>query len=85
MMDMQAIPRTLSPFFQEYDFARLNVETAAHTIIERALQFGNRAELRWLFAAYSQAQITDWVRHFGEDRLPQPHRTFWQIVLETNE
>jgi hypothetical protein len=75
------IPLTLSPFFQEYDFAKLNLQADSHTIIERILQFGTRAELRWLFNTYSEKQITEWVREFGNEKLPQPHRTFWQIVL----
>jgi len=81
---MQTIPPSLAPFFQEYDIARLNPETDSFTIIERTLQFGNRSELRWLFRIYSRKQITDWVRRFGKDRLPQPHRTFWQIILDAN-
>jgi hypothetical protein len=79
---MQTIPPSLSPFFQEYDLARLNLEKASFTIIERTLQFGNRSELRWLFSIYTRKQIADWVRQYGKDRLPQPHRTFWQIILE---
>ena len=82
---MQTLPHSLAPFFQEYDFARLNPQKDSHTIIERALQFGNREELHWLFTSYSWAQISEWVRRFGKEKLPQPHRTFWQIVLEINE
>lgn len=82
---MQPIPASLSPFFQEYDFSKLNPQRDSHTIIERALQFGNRIEIKWLFATYSREQITAWVRQFGKDKLPQPHRTFWQIVLEVAE
>lgn len=76
------IPSTLAPFFQEYDLRQLNLQRDAFTIIERALQFGNRAELRWLFAQYPRQQITDWVQRFGKDRLPHPHLDFWKIILE---
>ena len=82
---MQTIPSTLKPFFQEYDLSDLAAERDAHTIIERVLQFGNRAEIKWLFTTYSQRQISDWVRRFGGKKLPQPHRTFWQTVLEIIE
>lgn len=81
---MQTVPSSLAPFFQEYDLARLNPEKDAFTIIERTLQFGNRSELRWLFTVYSHEQIKNWVKRFGKDRLPEPHRTFWQIILEVN-
>ena len=82
---MSDIPLTLAPFFQEYDFAKLNPQKDSHTIIERALQFGNRSEIRWLFTVYSQEQIVSWVRKFGKDKLPQPHRIFWQVVLDITE
>jgi hypothetical protein len=82
---MHPIPTTLAPFFQEYDLATLNPQKDAHTIIERALQFGNREELRWLFSVYGQDEIASWVRQFGKEKLPQPHRAFWEIVLDITE
>ena len=79
------IPLTLAPFFQEYDIARLNPQRDSATIIERTLQFGNRAELRWLFTEYAHAQITDWFRKYAKERLSEPHHTFWRIILEIKE
>lgn len=76
------IPSSLAPFFQEYDVARLDLQTAAPIIIERALQYGDRAELHWLFSQYSRGQIKDWVARFGGERLPHPHLDFWRIVLD---
>jgi hypothetical protein len=78
---MQPIPQTLAPFFQEYNFPLLNPERDAPLVIERTLQYGNRAELHWLFAVYSQEKIKEWVRRYGNDRLPQPHRTFWRTIF----
>jgi hypothetical protein len=82
---LQKIPSTLAPFFQEYDFEKLDAAIAAPLIIERALQFGNRAELRWLFAQYLRTQIVNWFIRYAKERLPNPHRAFWQIVLEIKE
>jgi hypothetical protein len=76
------IPLSLTPFFQEYNLAELNPQTDSHTIIERVLQFGNRGEIRWLFGTYTKDEIANWVMKFGNEKLPQPHRTFWQIILE---
>jgi hypothetical protein len=76
------VPSTLAPFFQEYDLISLDLQTAAPLIIERTLQYGDRAELHWLFAQYPRQQIRDWVMRFGKERLPHPHIDFWQIVLE---
>ena len=77
-----SIPVTLTPFFQEYNLAALNPQKDSHTIIERILQFGNRSEIRWLFDTYSQDEIKTWVKRYGNTKLPQPHRTFWQVILD---
>jgi hypothetical protein len=42
----QGMPRSLAPFFQEYNLENLDPEQAAATVIERTLRYGNRAELR---------------------------------------
>ncbi len=81
---MQPIPLSLTPFFQEYDISKFTHENNSHTIIERVLQFGNRAEIKWLFTVYSQEKISLWVGQFGEERLPQPHLNFWKLVLDSN-
>ncbi len=82
---LQPIPSTLAPFFQEYDFDKLDPKTAAPLIIERALQFGNRTELHWLFSQYPRTQIVDWFIKYAKEHLTNPHRVFWQIVLEIKE
>jgi hypothetical protein len=49
------IPASLAPFFQEepffpeYDLSALDLERSAATIIERVLQYGNRAEIHSFF------------------------------------
>jgi hypothetical protein len=79
---VQTIPLTLAPFFQEYDFTKLNPQSDAATIMERTLRFGSRAELRWLFTAYSRRQVTEWVEAWGKYALPEPHLAFWRLMLE---
>lgn len=81
-MSAESIPQTLAPFFQEYAFERLDLAANASLIIERTLQFGSRPELRWLFRHYSRPPIIEWVRSHAQERLPQPHRSFWRTVLE---
>lgn len=79
------IPRSLAPFFQEYDLADLDLRRSASTIIERVLQYGDRTELRWLFQVYPQGQIKAWVGQWGKYALPEPHLTFWKLVLDLEE
>ena len=82
---MQPIPSTLAPFFQEYNFALLNPQTDSATIIERTLCYGTRSELNWLFMQYTRPQIAEWFKRYAKERLPNPHLTFWQIILEIKE
>jgi hypothetical protein len=77
----QGIPRSLAPFFQEYDLDDLDPQRASATIIERTLRYGNRVELRWLFTTYPEAAIADWVRRWGRFALPEPHLAFWRLFL----
>ncbi len=83
--DSSSIPQSLAPFFQEYELASLDLRRSAATIIERVLQYGNRAELRWLFHIYSKEQIKTWIRRWGAYALPEPHLTFWSLVLALPE
>ena len=82
MTTTHPIPSTLAPFFQEYDLARLNPQRDSATIIERTLRYGTRAELRWLFVEFSRQQIIEWIQAWGKFALPDPHLSFWRLVLE---
>ena len=84
-MKEEGIPRTLAPFFQEYAFEKIDAERDAELVIERTLVWGNRAELRWLFARYGRAHIADWVRRVGSRRLPRRQLPFWRLVLNISE
>jgi hypothetical protein len=77
----RGIPRSLAPFLQEYDLDDLDPDHAAHTLIERTLRYGSRAEVRWLFAHYGRAAIVHWVRRWGKHALPAPHLAFWRLLL----
>jgi len=81
----QGIPRSLAPFFQEYNLEDLDPERAAATIIERTLRYGNRVELHWLFTCYPEAAIADWVRRWGRFGLPAPHLAFWRLLLNLED
>ena len=82
---MNTPPGSLAPFFQEYDLAHLDLERSAATIIERTLQYGNREEIRWLFSSYSEERVRAWLQCWGGDALPEPHLTFWQMVLDLQD
>jgi hypothetical protein len=76
------IPASAAPFFQEYDLKKLHVGTHAALIIERILAYGNRAELRWLVAAYGWEQIKEWIAETGVKRLPKGRYRLWCLVFD---
>lgn len=82
MTVMLKIPESMTIFFQEIDPAQLDLSRDADTIIERTLRFGNRAELRWLFACYGQPRIAAWVRDMGQYRLPERPLAFWRLLFD---
>ncbi len=84
-MTQRGIPRSLAPFFQEYDLEALDPDRARFTVIERTLRYGNRAELRWLFSRYPEAAITDWVARWGQSSLPPAHLAFWKLMLRLED
>ena len=81
----RGIPYSLAPFLQEYRIEDLDPERAMHTLIERTLRFGSRAEIRWLFHRYGEPAIAQWVHRSAAFRLPRPHMVFWQTVLHTED
>jgi hypothetical protein len=78
------IPKTLAQFFQEYTFENLDAERHWELVVERTLAYGNRDELRWLFARYGRERVADWVRRMGACRLPRRQIPFWRLVLEVS-
>lgn len=79
------IPRTLAPFFQEYTFDKLDATRDAELVIERTLAWGNREELRWLFATYGVEHIREWVERKGWGYLPKRRFNYWCLMLDVVE
>ncbi len=85
MAESRTIPPTLTRYFQEYRVEDLDIVQNADLIIGRVLEFGNRAELRWLFATYGADRIRDFVRRRGFRKLSKRAFTFWRTVLGITE
>ena len=79
------IPRSTAPFFQEYDFESLDVQSHSNLIIERILAYGSRAEVRWLVQTYGWEAIRAWLERSGSTRLPWSRYHLWCIVYAVAE
>jgi hypothetical protein len=78
----KGLPRSLSPFFQEYTLERLDPAEHGDLIIERVLAYGDRREVRWLLAYYGRARVREWVERMGARRLPWRRHTLWCVLLD---
>ncbi|MBN1147942.1 MAG: hypothetical protein JXA78_11860 [Anaerolineales bacterium] len=76
------IPPGLLPHFQEYDPANLDLERDSNLIIQRALEFGNWEETRWLFRVYGAKRIRAFLRQHGERWLPPTVFNYWRKLLK---
>ena len=80
-----SIPRSLAPFFQEYTFDQLDAERDWELVVERTLAWGNREELRWLFARYGRERVADWVCRKGWGFLPKRRFNYWCLMLDVTD
>ena len=78
---IEDLPATTAWLFPEYDFAEMDSERHAGVIIERVLEHGSWAELRWLFAYYGQPRVAEWVRQHGFRLLSKRSFALWRLAL----
>lgn len=81
----RGIPRSLAPFFQEYDLEKLDPDQHWELVVERTLAYGNRQELRWLFQRYGRPRIAGWVQRMGWRRLPKRRFNLWCVLLDIQD
>ncbi len=75
------IPASAKPFFQEYDFEKLNTHSHKTLLIERILAYGSRKEIQWLIKIYGKSSIKDWLAQSGSRRLPWRRYHLWCLVF----
>lgn len=78
------IPRTLYPFFQEYDPAELDIHRDADLIIQRTLEYGAWDDVRWLLSQYGVDRIRKFIRLHGERLLRPACFNYWRKLLKVH-
>jgi hypothetical protein len=79
------VPRSLVACFQESNLDALDPAQHGHLIIERVLAYGDRKELRWLFAQYGRPRVKTWVQQWGARRLPWRRYNLWCVLLDLGQ
>lgn len=71
--------------FPEYDFEEMGLEIHQAVIIERILEKGNWAQVRWLFNVYGKDAVTQWVRKHGFRLLSKRSFALWKLTLDIKD
>jgi len=79
------LPADSSWLFPEYLFQEMNLDEYASVIIERILEKGSWAQLRWLFVTYGEPELTEWVRQSGFRLLSKRSFALWRIVFDLQD
>jgi hypothetical protein len=54
-------------------------------VIERVLEKGTWAQLRWLFATYGEEDVAAWVRRHGFRLLSGRSFALWRLALDVTD
>ena len=69
----------LRPFFWDTEIEKIDIEKNRDYVIERILEVGDSAAVKWLFVTYPQADIK---RVLVQSRtLSKKSRNFWDLIL----
>jgi len=79
------LPNSTAWLFPEYDFESMQLESHSGVIIERLLERGAWPQIRWLFAAYGEARVADWVRRHGFRLLSKRSFALWRLALDITD
>jgi len=75
-------PEALRRLFPHTPPEALSVEGSEAAILERVLEDGDRADLRWLTSTVAEDRLVHWVRERGARQLSSRSRAFWCVVLD---
>lgn len=75
------LPADTAWLFPEYDFESVDTEHHSGVIIERLLERGTWEQLRWLFGAYGEDRVAEWVQRHGFRLLSKRSFALWCLAL----
>lgn len=80
-MAMTALPAATLRLFDGYAEATLREPRYRAFLLERLLEEGDRADLRWLAAQVSEVELVEFLEQAAGRRLSARSRAFWRLVL----
>ncbi|HIE38203.1 MAG TPA: hypothetical protein EYH30_01215 [Anaerolineales bacterium] len=79
-MGDRPLPKFLRPLFWDTNFDRLRIPGHERYIIERVLEYGDVAEVRWMMQCFPREQIVETLRR--SRGLSRKSARFWSLVLD---
>jgi hypothetical protein len=75
------LPSETQRLFPHYEVENLDLQRSRSLILGRLLEDGDTADLAWLTASLSEAEIAEWFGRHGGRQLSTRSRELWRIVL----
>lgn len=75
------LPEDAAWLFPEYEAESIRLDSHQGVILERILEKGSWAQLRWLFATYGEATVAEWVSQHGFRLLSRRSFALWRLAL----
>lgn len=60
----------------------MDTETYFPVVVERILNRGSWADIRWLLQTYEQTALVEWIRRYGYRRLDKRALHFWCWIFD---
>lgn len=75
------LPASTAWLFPEYELESVGLDSHSGVIMERLLDRGTWAQVRWLFAADGEERVAAWVQRHGYRLLSKRSFALWRLVL----
>ena len=78
---MVKLPAALHPLFWDCDPESVDFRANAPLVLERVLEYGSLASVRWALDAYGAERIRHFLRTRGVRTLSRKTLSFWKVLL----
>jgi hypothetical protein len=75
------VPAEFRPLFWDVRPEEIDPDAHAPFVLERLLEYGSLAAVRWTLRAYGRDRIADFLRGRGRRTLSRKTLAFWTLIL----
>ena len=80
---LNRLPEHLRPFFWDVLFDRLSVQQSSHFIINRLMEHGDEAAMRFLLKTFTPTEMIHVLRNSRS--LSRRSRAFWKVFFDLED